>query len=429
MASEPIVLGDSFFLSKSNPTATVEQRDLDTLLLQVLQMPAVQRAKEMARQRYRTLVGNQANEEAWSRFNDEMFDEYAVRYVQVAVNSDPNYPKVMGTLHTGPHEWFGLKIPGGRSGEGDGPDTHYCMMPIGWGAEYEICGRRFHPTVADKSFALVADFGITSTTGFLPAQDLQVADDDTFVITLGPQPAASRVNHIQTTPDTHFLLVRNNRTDWRQIPDAYRIRRITPPDARPLTLEQIAQRAAWYILYDVANNYMLNRYMTTIPRNEIQGPFKATQMGGLESQRAAIGYLQLADDEAFVLTVSGNVPYHSVTLYDFWFRSFEYWKHTSNLNIGQVIPNEDGTITYVISLQDPGVHNWLDPAGYHEPVLWIRWQGRNWATDESPRAKAERVPLSELERALPAGTRRVTSVERQRQLADRQEAFRSRFLV
>src|SRR5690606_29291072 len=120
--------------------------------------------------------------------------------------------------------------------------------------------------------------------------------------------------HIQSTPDTNFLLIRNNRTDWRQIPDAYRVYRLDLPTAPPLTVEQIANRAAWYILYDVANNYMLIRYMTTIERNKILGPFKATQMGGLESQRAAIGYLQLRDDDAFIVTLSAGVPYHSITM-------------------------------------------------------------------------------------------------------------------
>jgi hypothetical protein len=196
-----------------------------------------------------------------------------------------------------------------------------------------------------------------------------------------------------------------------------------------LTVEQIANRAAWYILYDVANNYMLIRYMTTIERNKILGPFKATQMGGLESQRAAIGYLQLRDDDAFIVTLSAGVPYHSITLYDFWFRSFDYWNRTSSLNSGQVTFNPDGSITYVISLQDPGIHNWLDPAGYHEPLLWIRWQGHNWAADEAPWARSELVKLKDLPRLLPPHVKRVTAEERAQQRSERLQAYRARFTV
>ena len=41
---DKIALGNEFFLSKTNPLATADQRDLDALLLEVMQMPAVVRA-------------------------------------------------------------------------------------------------------------------------------------------------------------------------------------------------------------------------------------------------------------------------------------------------------------------------------------------------------------------------------------------------
>jgi hypothetical protein len=37
-------------------------------------------------------------------------------------------------------------------------------------------------------------------------------------------------------------------------------------------------------------------------------------------------------------------------------------------------PNEDGTRTYVVSLRDPEVSNWLDADGLEEGTLLIRWQ-------------------------------------------------------
>ena len=303
------------------------------------------------------------------------------------------------------------------------------IIPIAPDTRYELHGKRFHPGLADQSYTVVGDFGVSTTTAFLAGLDMQVNADDTFVITLGPEPANGRVNHIQTTPESRFMLIRNNRSDWRQIPDAYRVRRMDPPTGPPLTIEQIASRAAWYMVYDVANNYMLTRYMTTIEPNSIFGPFKATQLGGLESQRAAIGNVKIADDEAFVVTLSGNVPYHSITLFDYWFRTFEYWKHTSNLNNAQGVDNPDGSTTYVISINDPGVHNWLDPAGYHEPVFWVRWQGRRWTPDETPWAKSQLVKLKDLDSALPAGMKRVTAEERKLQLAERLAQFKLRFAV
>ena len=56
----PIVFGDSHFLSKTNPDATADQRELDALAIKVMGMPAVLKAREMARRRYRMIVGKEA---------------------------------------------------------------------------------------------------------------------------------------------------------------------------------------------------------------------------------------------------------------------------------------------------------------------------------------------------------------------------------
>ena len=157
--------------------------------------------------------------------------------------------------------------------------------------------------------------------------------------------------------------------------------------------------------------------------------FKASTMGGLESQRAAMSQVRMADDEALVVTLSGNVPYRSITLFDYWFRTFDYWNRTSNLNNYQTADNSDGSATFVISIQDPGVHNWLDPAGYHEPVFWVRWQGRNWSPEETPWFKSQLVKLADLDSALPVGMKRVTPEERKQQLAQRYEDWKLRFVV
>ena len=322
-----------------------------------------------------------------------------------------------------------MKVPGGRSGEGDGPDASYSMIPLDHGARFELHGKRFKPFLADQSYTAVGDFGISTTTAFLNSLEMKVNADDTFVITIGPEPANGRANHIQMTPESKFLLIRNNKSDWRQSPNAYRVRRMDPPTGAPLSVDQIASRAAWYLLYDVANNYMLTRIMTTIEPNTIVGPFKASTMGGLESQRAAMSQVRMADDEALVVTLSGNVPYRSITLFDYWFRTFDYWNRTSNLNNYQTADNSDGSATFVISIQDPGVHNWLDPAGYHEPVFWVRWQGRNWSPEETPWFKSQLVKLADLDSALPVGMKRVTPAERKQQLAQRYEDWKLRFVV
>ncbi len=72
-----------------------------------------------------------------------------------------------------------------------------------------------------------------------------------------------------------------------------------------------------------------------------------------------------------------------------------------------------------LKLADPGVANWLDPAGFAEGYLFLRWQGlaQGPGADEAP--SAELTPLAELDRRLPEGTRRVSARQRAAQLAQR----------
>lgn len=37
-------------------------------------------------------------------------------------------------------------------------------------------------------------------------------------------------------------------------------------------------------------------------------------------------------------------------------------------------PNADGSYTYVVGPEDPGVANWLDTAGLHDGYILLRWQ-------------------------------------------------------
>lgn len=116
-------------------------------------------------------------------------------------------------------------------------------------------------------------------------------------------------------------------------------------------------------------------------------------------------------------------------LKDNFFRTFDYWHRTSNMNNAQGIPNADGSTTYVISIQDPGVHNWLDPAGFHELLVVHRWQGLPTAgLKTEPWVKSQWVKLGELDGALPPGMKRVTPAERERQLAERLAQFQLRYV-
>ncbi len=63
----------------------------------------------------------------------------------------------------------------------------------------------------------------------------------------------------------------------------------------------------------------------------------------------------------------------------------------------------------MIALADPGVPNWLDPAGHPEGVIIYRYK---LAAEKNPVPTATLVKVSELRDRLPEDTPRVTPAER-----------------
>src|SRR3546814_4292625 len=73
-------------------------------------------------------------------------------------------------------------------------------------------------------------------------------------------------------------------------------------------------------------------------------------------------------------TKDGGADYIGFQITDPWTLRPETVLRISSLNKTQAKPNPDGSYTYVIALQDPGVANWIDTAGLHEGWFQIRWQ-------------------------------------------------------
>ena len=57
-----------------------------------------------------------------------------------------------------------------------------------------------------------------------------------------------------------------------------------------------------------------------------------------------------------------------------WYESFDYRHHFSGLGCKQAHTNADGSVTIVLSQQDPGTRNWVETAGHREGHMAIRWQ-------------------------------------------------------
>lgn len=420
---------DEHFLSACNPLATAKQREAEALAIEVMAMPAFAQGRKAAEHRWRSLVGSDPGAEAWSRF-DAFMDESAFGNVLKAVNGDPNYPRLV-RLVMPPHEWFGMHVPGSRFGAGPGIDQSYAIAPVDYGARYELTGQWIDPAPADHIWNLVGNPSLTNVMAQLEHSQLEVGPDGTFTVTVDPEPADGRPNHLQTKPGAQYLFIRDCRSNWRQAATALRIRRLDAPSRLQWTRDQLTERAAQLMLEDAPAMYVWMRYFSNLEVNTVTEPFGTGTLGGLVSQTISFARLSLADDQAFVITVDpAEALFHNIQLNDWWFAAIgDYVSRTSALNNAQSARCVDGTLVYVVSLRDPGVHNWLDPAGLHELTLVHRWQRLPVADGKrKPAIRGRLVKFDELDKILERDVPRVDATERAKQLEERLASYRLRLV-
>jgi hypothetical protein len=132
----------------------------------------------------------------------------------------------------------------------------------------------------------------------------------------------------------------------------------------------------------------------------------------------------LDDGEALILET--DMPkvrhYWNIQLNDPLFNAVEYVYRLSSLNAATAQISSDGKLRAVIALEDPGVPNWLDPAGFKQGTIYGRW----YDCDTNPMPIIKRVPLAQLRAHLPADTPVVTPAERAEQLRARVRAAQRR---
>lgn len=154
--------------------------------------------------------------------------------------------------------------------------------------------------------------------------------------------------------------------------------------------------------------------------------FDVSQMSGLSGQFYYEGAYELAEDEALITEV--KVPekhrYWSIILTNDLYETTDWYNNQSSLNDTQGVVDSDGVFRTVISARDPGVHNWLDTAGYATGVI----QGRWFEASEKPMPTIKKVKLDTVRSHLPANTKIVTREDRALALRNRRLAAQMRII-
>lgn len=420
-------------LGQTNPLATEDQQQLDALAIRINNQYSGNFAVSqlVAATAYDIAHGILVSPEAASRLNNAIA-ELTFSSIQKAVNADPYRPKVYWVDSAARFAWFGMDVPGGQYSY-DNPDCIYRTIPISGSLQYEIHGQRFGSGPADVTFSLINDVNSQGTIAYLEGKDLIVNPDGSYVITIDNLPANGRPNHIQSTSAARQLFVRDNLGDWSsETPDRLSVDRVdnTVAPSAPGDLD-IANAAIGNLIESTLDYGVGALGVKTMlnPLNTLSAPSQSSTLGTLATQASSFGHFQLTDQQALVVTVSlGGASYFVLPVTDPWMVSVDPVHYQSSLNNRQAVPDTDGRYTFVISLQDPGVYNWLSTAGLHEGTIMARWQGLNPASSsqQTPSVQVQLVNLNDLDGVLPAQTRFVTYDERVQQLATRLSGYMRR---
>lgn len=419
---------DGYFLSKSNPVANIDQRQLEDRAMALRARPEIEKAKMLASWMFREVMQH-PHADQMDQF-DNMVDEYVFHYLMRTVASDGQYPVVLRFM-TPPHRWFGREVEGSRWGA-DSPDFCYRIVPVAHGGKYEITARATCAYPPTAHFALMGDnTAAPQIMSLLDSVDMQLGDDGSFVLTVDGDEAGSRQNHIQTRPGALQIWIRDALTDWTgQSPYALTVKRLNPPGRDPMSDDEMAQTAAKALTDGIYYSYFISRITTSLPPNQVDAPASSAALGGMATQYTAKAHVVLEPDEALIVTASSaGALFRNAVLTSVFNMSLNYWDRISSLNSGQMEADKGGLFTYVVAHSDPGVHNWLDPCGLRELTLGHRWQSfPDGGAKEAPTITSRLVKSADLESKLPKGVRRIDSAWRMAQLAERRAGYDSRFV-
>lgn len=408
-------------MSGSHPVATAMQHEHELAALDLIEHPIVRAA-------YRDVAATWLERAKPSPAMRERFDAaYEEVMFSAAIwssNSDPLRPKVTCITRLA-HELEGARIPGTRWGI-DNPDSVYRVIPISGEEKYVIRGRVGEHRMTENYFTLWNRH--MGTIDVVDGRRMEVAADGSYEITVDASEKNGRTNHITSTPEAHEFYIRDVLLDWSlDQPNEITVERVSTGggnDRPALTLEEQAEATAAMMAHFADFTGKLAHGMSKSPANHFSLAWNSSQHGAMVGQVYVAGRFDLEPGQAFVVDVSdGGAEYFTVPLGNLWGTTLDIYGSTGSLNKAQSRPNEDGTYTYVISPENPGVHNWIDSDGLREGFLTLRMAefGPNGATEDLA-ATGRVIDLDDLDQELP-DIARIDAAGRADQLAVRQAGY------
>jgi len=313
----------------------------------------------------------------------------------------------------------------------DNPDCNYSYTRLAGDGTYRVSGtrgsaRHLELQVNTGHFG-DGDFAGWRAVSALTGDDLQCAPDGSFEVVLSAREHPGP--WMRLDDGASFLVVRQYFADWeRERPADLAIERLDRPlPARPLDAATLAARLALLEQWLEVGA----RCWDSISRGLLAGPpgpvtpfLPPAEASGLKGQAYGMGPWRCEPDEAVILHLDPPAcRMWGVSLCDRFWQSIDFGDRQSSLNSHQAVPDADGGVTFVISHDDPGLANWLDPGGHREGTLAVRYL----LAETVPTLDYRPVARAELDRALPDGVAPITPEQRREVLARRHRAVAHRY--
>jgi len=313
------------------------------------------------------------------------------------------------------------------------PDDIYLQSPIRGDLTYRVSGNRG----TCKILSFTTQKVLSGTVDEMPrpsghnevdCADLDLAPGEDFeVIFSAERPAGYSGRWVPIDPEAGGMMLRFRSYDWlHEVDPVLSIECLDPVPPKPrLAPEDILRRIREMAKFPARKTKLYYAMQNGVKARVGFNVFEPVRYpGALVKQTYWPACFQFEPDEALIIETElpARRPYWNIQLNDPYFNALEYVYRLSSTNGHYAKVSSDGRLRAVISLTDPGVPNWLDPAGYTEGGIYGRW----YDCDSEPVPDIRRVKLAELRDHLPADTPAVTPGERAQELRLRVRACQRR---
>ncbi|MEL7129368.1 MAG: DUF1214 domain-containing protein [Pseudomonadota bacterium] len=320
----------------------------------------------------------------------------------------------------------------------DNPDTFYRGATISnpdGKQVYRVWGNR--GTASD--FLLEQFYGPdpNGAISVFEDEDLVMDAEGNFELFLSAEPMGENWMELAEDDRQLLLMFRDSFTDWETERAAtLQIERlgdagVASPSLTEAALIQQINDATQVLLRQGQFWPNFSNRLRLLGENKF-AKFRASGTLGIISQYFAPGFFSLDAGEALMVRVEDvEAGYCGFQLTSFWAASPDWPNRQTSLswcNDGsQAHQSADGSYTFVVSPDDPGIQNWIDTSGFSQGLLYMRIQSPELALDDAPKPTTELVALSDLDAALPEDMPRFTPEDRAVQIRKRQDHARRRY--